>query len=545
MEKAQVYKTTRLTESYWPADTSKPLVNKSIGQVLRDAAAKAPDRLALVEGKADTDQRRRWTYAQLLAASERAASALLAKFEPGERVAVMADNIPEWVLMQMACAFSGVLLVTVNPANRVREIAYLLEQSEAAGIFLIEAYRGNKKLEIVNEIRGKLPHLREVICFSQFEDFVEKNSDPEIKLPTISPEDPFVIMYTSGTTGFPKGAILTHNGVISCISYMAQRARLDIGGVWINVMPMFHIGGSFASLGCVTRLATHVMLQAFEPKLVCKLIEEERGSFSLLVPTMIEMLLNDPDRKNYDLSTLKTIQSGASKVEPDLIRCVKEQFNCKMCIAFGQTEAVSISLTHADDSPEDQSNTLGQPYPNLEVKIVDTGTGKILPIETEGEICVRGYSVMKGYYKKPEATAKTLQPNGWLHTGDLGQLDERGFLKITARLKDMIIRGGENIYPREVELLLEEHPKVEKAILVGIPHQKWGEEVGAIIVPKTDEDRPLPGELHDFCRANLTHFKTPRIWSFSSQLPYTQTGKIQKFKLRDQIVQGKLAYERT
>lgn len=544
MGNGDVYKTTRLTESYWPADTSKSLVNKSIGQVLRDVAAEVPDRLALVEGVADASRRRRWTYAQLLAESEKTASALLAKFKPGERVAIWADNIPEWVVMQFACAFSGVLPVTVNPANRIREIEYLLGQSEAAGVFLIEEYRGHNKLETVNEIRGKLPSLREVISFSKFEDFVKSNSSSNFTFPAVNPEDPYIINYTSGTTGFPKGAILTHNGVISCISFMAERADLDIGGVWVNVMPMFHIGGSFASLGCVSRCATHVMAPAFDPVLFCKLIEEEKGTLSLLVPTMIEMVLDSPERKNYDLSTLKTIQSGASKVEPALIRRVKDELGCGMCIAFGQTEAVSISLTHADDSPEDQSETLGQPYPHLEVKIANPETGEVRPIGAEGEICVRGYSVMTGYYKMPEASAKAVK-EGWLHTGDLGSMDERGFLKFTGRLKDMIVHGGENIYPAEIENLLREHPKVVNAAIVGIPHPKWGEEVAAIIIPKSLDDAPKPQELHDHCRAYLTHFKTPRIWANTNEFPYTATGKIQKFILKDLIVKGEVKTERT
>ncbi len=543
MKKADVYKTTHLTESYWPADRSKPLVNKSIGQVVREAAAEVPDRIALVEGIDDTAKRRKWTYAQLLAESEGVASALLAKFKPGERVAIWADNIPEWVLMQAGCAIAGITLVTVNPANKIREIEYLLGQSEVAGIFTIEEYRGHKMIETINQIREKLPLLREIISFSKFDDFVQSSNNSSVAFPTVMPEDPFTIMYTSGTTGAPKGAVLTHNGLITCISYMADRAGLE-NGVWVNVMPMFHMGGAFASLGCISSRATHVMAPAFDPILVCKLIEEERGTFSLLVPTMIEMLLSNPERNNYNLSTLKTIQSGASKVETALIRRVKAELDCEMCIAFGQTEVVSISLTHPDDSPEDKSETIGQAYPQLEVKIADPETGEILPIDVEGEICVRGYSVMKGYYNKPEETAKAIR-NGWVHTGDLGSMDERGFLKITGRIKDMIIRGGENIYPAEIENFLMEHPKVAKAVVVGIPNQKWGEEVAAIILPKSADDVPNPKELHDYCRASMTHFKTPRIWAITDDLPYTTTGKIQKFMLKDLIVKNELKTERT
>lgn len=543
MEKVDVYKTTRLTESFWPADTSKPLVNKSIGQVAQEAAAEVPDRIALIEGIDDIAKRRRWTYAQLLSESEEVATALLSKFEPGERVAVWADNIPEWVLMQIGCALAGVTLVTVNPANKVREIEYLLGQSEASGVFLLEEYRGHKMLETINKVRKNLPHLREVISFSKFLDFVKINSKSTVVFPKVTPEDPFTIMYTSGTTGAPKGAILTHNGIITCISYMAERACLGTG-VWVNVMPMFHMGGSFAALGCIASRATHVMAPAFDPILVCKLIQEEKGTFSLLVPTMIEMLLSNPECRKYDLSSLKTLQSGASKVEAALIRRVKAELGCDMCIAFGQTEAVSISLTHTDDSPEDKSETLGQPYPQLDVKIADPESGMVLSLNTEGEICVRGYSVMKGYFNKPEETANTVR-EGWLHTGDLGSMDERGFLKITGRLKDMIIRGGENIYPAEIENFLMEHPKVAKAAVLGIPHPKWGEEVAAVIIPRSADDPPNYQELHDLCRGSMTHFKTPRIWAFTDEFPYTTTGKIQKFILKDLIAKGGLKTQRT
>jgi len=525
MVKAEVDRVTRLTESYWPADTSKPLLNKSIGQVLRDAVAAAPDRIALVEGVADPAKRRRWTYSQLLADSEKTASALLAKFKPGERVAVWADNIPEWVVMQLACALSGVLMITVNPANRIREIEYLLGQSEVAGLFLIEEYRGHKMLDTVDQIRKNLPYLREVVSFSKFEDFVKSNSSSKVVFPKINPEDPCIIMYTSGTTGFPKGATLTHNGVISLLAFMAERADLDIGGVWVNVMPMFHIGGTFASLGCITRCATHVMAPAFDPVLVCKLIEEEKGTFTLLVPTMIEMVLNHPDRNAYDLSTLKTIQSGASKVEPELIRRVKEEFNCGMCIAFGQTEAVSITLTHAGDSAEDQSETIGQPYPHLEVKIAHPETGEVLPVDVEGEICVRGFSVMTGYYKMPEASAKAVR-DGWLHTGDLGSMDKRGFLNITGRLKDMIIRGGENIYPAEIESAIFSCEGVAEVTVIGVPDPKWGEVGCAIIVAK--DPQLTEKAIKDHCLERLAKYKIPKYYKFVKEIPKTGAGKIDK-----------------
>ena len=544
MNKADVYRTTRLTESYWPADTSTPLLDLTIAQVLRQVAAEVPDRLALVEGVPDPTKRRRWTYAQLLTDAERVASAMLKIFKPGERIALWAPNVVEWELIQLGCALAGIILVTVNSAYKVKELDYILRQSEAAGLFLTNEYRGHNMLETVNQIRKSLPCLREVISISDFEDFINTGNKTAV-FPEIKPEDPCMIMYTSGTTGYPKGAELYNKGIINSTKFMADRAGMQIGGVWVNAMPMFHMGGAgFAALGSLQQRGTHVLVPGFEVPLMLNLFESECGTFSLLVPTMIEAILDHPDLGKYNVSALTNILSGASKVEASLVRRVKEVLGCNITIVFGQTEMHGgLTQTHRDDMPEDQADTIGQPYPQSEVKIADRETGKVLPIGIEGEICCRGYQAMIGYYNMPEETAATLKAEGWLHSGDLGSMDERGFIKITGRLKDMIIRGGENIYPSEIEALLQSHPKVAKAAVIGVPDEYWGEQVGAFIIPKSPENLPTAAELSEYCKTNLAGYKRPRSWYFVNEFPITASGKLQKFALRGFVESGEVKAE--
>lgn len=544
MNKHEVYRTTRLTESYWPANTAKVLVDWTVAQVLREAASEVPDRLALVEGVPDSAKRRRWTYAQLLADAERVASALLNRFKPGERVAIWAPNVVEWVLVEFGCAIAGIVLVTINPALRAKELEYILRQSEAAGLIITEEYRGHDMLATARQVSKDLPTLRQIIGISGFEEFLNSGVRPA-KFPEVKPEDPFVIMYTSGTTGFPKGAILHNKGMTNSTKYMAERAGMEDGGVWVNVMPMFHMGGcGFATLGTLQQRGTHVIVVGFDPALLLDLMEREKGTFALLVPTMIEAILDFPDLKKYDISKLKYLLSGASKVEASLVRRVKSELGCSISIVFGQTEMHGgITQTHRDDTPEDQAQTIGQPYPIIEVKIADKETGEVLPLGMEGEICCRGYQTMIGYYNMPDETAAVFKSDGWLHSGDLGSMDERGFLKITGRIKDMIIRGGENIYAAEIESLLQEHPKIAKAAVVGVPDEYWGEQVGAIIIPKSPENRPTPAELTEYCKANLAGFKRPRYWYFVSEFPFTTTGKLRKFALRELIQKGELKPE--
>lgn len=538
----QAYRHRTLHESYWPADTARPLLEWTLGHALRDAAAAVPDRLALVEGRADLQPGRRWTYAELLAEAERVASALLKRFKPGEKVAFWAANVPEWQLAFYGCALAGVVLVTVNPAYKARELEYVLAKSEAAGAFVMDSYRGFDALAAIESVRPNLPLLREVIRIAEFERFVSENVGP-CTLPEVSPSDPCVIMFTSGTTGAQKGVIFHHRGVTNMSLFTQERGGLAEGGVFVNPMPMFHIGAlGHASVGAIMRSATHVLVAEWDAKLFMAQVAREKGTYSLLVPTMIEAILAHPERETYDLSTLKNLVSGAAVVEASLIRRTYAELGCTICNIFGQTEMQGVVTgVHRDDAEIDMAETIGQPMPHVEIKIGDPITGAILPLGEQGEICVRGYQTMIGYFNMAEETSRTITPEGWLRSGDLGSMDARGFLKITGRIKDMIIRGGENIYPREIENLLLEHPKIAAVAVIGVPDSYWGEQVGAVIVAQSPQDRPSPEELHAFCRAHLAGYKTPRLWYFLDTLPLTETGKLQKFKLVAMIKAGELA----
>jgi fatty-acyl-CoA synthase len=530
-----------LTNSCWPADVSRPLHDWSIPRALREVAAEVPDRVALVEGVRERDRRRRWTYQQLVSDVERLAAALLETFEPRERIAVWGPNVPEWELLQLGIHFAGMTLVTVNPAYRARELEYVLRLSEAAGLFVVDAYRGHETLATAREVGRSLPKLRKIVRFGEVAGLVGSATQRRT-LPEIRPDEPCTIMFTSGTTGAQKGALLHGKGLVNMAAFTQERGGLEPGGVYVNAMPLFHIGGSgHGILGSIMRRATHVLAPAFEPALFLELVESERGTYSLLVPTMIEALLAFPDRSRFDLSTFRSIVSGASVVEASLIRRTLAELRCTIGNIYGQTEVHGVvTATSREDSTEDQSETIGRPLPHVEVKIADPVTGRILPIGAQGEICARGYQTMAGYFNMPAETAKTLRSDGWIHTGDLGSMEARGYLRITGRLKDMIIRGGENIYPREVENLLLEHPKVASVAVVGVPDNYWGEQVGAVVIAKAEGDRPTAAELHDFCRARLAAFKTPKLWYFCEEFPWTLTGKVQKFKLRDLIVRGEL-----
>lgn len=537
----QSYRHRRLTQSHWPADTTRPLKKITLGEALREAARLAPDRLALVEGRSDLAPGRAWTFAELLADSERVAHALLTRFRPGERVAFWADNVPEWQLAFYGCALAGIVLVTVNPAYKARELEYVLAKSEAAGLFVMEPYRGYDAHAAVAEIRPRLPALREVVRIADFAAFVG-SSDKALALPNVKPLDPVVIMFTSGTTGAQKGVIFHHKGVVNMAFFTQERGGLAEGGVYVNPMPMFHIGAlGHAAVGAVVHRATHVLVREWEPKLCMALIERHRGTYALLVPTMIEAILAHPERKRFDLSTFRNVVSGASVVEASLIRRSLSELGCTICNIYGQTEMQGVmSGVHRDDAERDQAETIGQPLPHVEARIADPATGATLPLGETGEIQMRGYQAMLGYFNMPEETARTITPEGWLRSGDLGSMDARGFLKITGRIKDMIIRGGENIYPREIENLLLEHPKIAQAAILGVPDEKWGEQVCAVIQPRTPDDPPDPKDLHDFCRAQLAAYKTPRLWCFIEAFPFTETGKLQKFKLVEAIRTGRL-----
>ena len=523
--------------SYRPADGSVPVLERSIGDALRAAAAGHGARTALIEGI--EGPRRRWSYDQLLADAEQVARALLGRFRPGEHVAVFAANSPEWVLLEMGAALAGLTLVTVNPAFLATEVAYVLGQSRACGVVVQPQYRGRDLLAVVAQARAGLPELREVIDLDDWPAFLASGARDTV-LPEVAPGDIAQIQYTSGTTGFPKGACLTHRGLANNGRLFARAIGAGPDDVWVNPMPMFHTAGcGLVTLGALQTGGIHVLPPAFDPALLLALFEAERGTLMLSVPTMLIRLLDHPDARTRDLTSWRLAALGGAPVPPELARRAAEEVGLKVTIGFGQTEA-SPYITHTvpDDPNPHWIETVGRPLPQTEVKVIDPVSGDTVPLGTVGEICARGCGVMAGYFDNPAATAIALDAQGWLHTGDLGSLDADGYCRIQGRLKDMIIRGGENIYPREIEDVLFTHPGIANASVVGVPDAEWGEQVAAFIQPRAGVSLGSE-DLAAFCRQHLAPFKVPRIWRFVEAFPQTASGKIQKFALRDQLLTEK------
>src|SRR5467141_4163746 len=530
-----------LTESYVAGPTTPAVRDITLGQLLEQAVRSAPDRIALIAGVPDPALRRQWTYSELYTEAQRTARALLRRFKPGERIAVWAQNLPEWIMLEFGAGLAGVVLVTVNPGFRANELEYVLKQSRSAGVFVVTAFRGNPMLETVREVAPRCAELREIICFDDWAAFIAAGDDKRIALPAVKPTDPVMIQYTSGTTGFPKGALLHHRGLVNNGAHTADRAGIPDGAVQITIMPLFHTGGCVCCvIGAVSKRATQVLVEAFDPGLVIELMATYRSNAMLGVPTMLVAMMEHPSFASADFSSLKAIYSGGSTVPAAIVADLEKRLGAPFTIVFGQTECSPVALmTWAADSIADKANTIGTPMPNVEVKIANPDTGQTVPIGEIGEICTRGYHVMQGYFENEAATRAAIDPEGWLHTGDLGAMDARGYCTIEGRLKDMIIRGGENIYPRELEELLFLHPKVGDVAVVGLPDQRWGEVVAAFI-------RPPPGmsidkdELHDYVREHLAPHKTPRHWFVVDTMPLTGSGKIQKFKLREQWSKGEM-----
>ncbi|MEU8798400.1 AMP-binding protein [Spirillospora sp. NPDC048819] len=536
-----------LTQSYRPADTSRPVLDLTPGDLLREAASVAPGRVALVEtappgaslsGVDRTD--RTWTYAQLLDDAEHAAHWLAARFEPGEHIAVWAPNVPEWVVLQYGAALAGLVLVTANPALRETELEHVLSQSGAVAVVLTDAFRGTDMAATVERIRPRLPLMRDVISFNGWLARV-REAEP-VALPDVDPGGPAQIQYTSGTTGLPKGAVLHHRGLVTNAAFVAARAGFPEGGVWGSALPLFHTAGcGLTVLGTAHGKGTLVLPQFFHPELVLNALQEWRVNVFGGVPVMFSALLAHPGFDGYDLDACSVIMSGGDAVPPALNEEAERRFGARFSTVYGQTELSPIvTQTSPDDAPDDKLHTAGTPLWQVEVKVTGAD-GSTLPVGEAGEICARGHQVMLGYHDQPDATAQTIDADGWLHTGDLGVMDERGYLTITGRLKDLVIRGGENIYPSEIEAAIAGHPGVAQAVVLGVPDPDWGEQVAAVVRPADASRPPSAAELHDHVRSVLAPHKTPRHWYLADDVPANAMGKIQKFVLRDRIAAGDLA----
>ncbi|WP_293781159.1 class I adenylate-forming enzyme family protein [uncultured Aeromicrobium sp.] len=532
---------TTLARSLWPADTSEPILPLTVGQLLRDAAATAPRTTALISVAPDRDPRT-WTYAELLTDAEHAAAWLLDRFEPGEHVAVWAPNVPEWLVLQYGAALAGLVLVTTNPALRGAELQYALERSHAAGVFFVDSFRGTDMASIVRGVLPEAPEVREATRLEGWLDTV-RSTDRREALPSVEPESPTQIQFTSGTTGRPKAAVLRHVAMVNNAIYVRQRCGAPVGSVFGTALPLFHTAGcGLAGMGTFQQRGTFVLAEVFDPALVLRSIEQHRIQTFAGVPAMLHAMLAHPQLAEFDLSSLDVVMSGGDAVPPALADGWAQLCGATFTAVYGQTElSPIICQTRPDDARHDNLFTAGQPLPNVDVAILDPQSGEVLPVDHEGEICARGYQTMLGYLDMPEETTQTIDAEGWLHTGDLGRMDDRGFVTVTGRIKDLIIRGGENIYPREIEEELLQHPAVTGAVVVGIEDPAWGEAVAAVVQLDPQQPAPTSGELHDFMRERLAPHKTPKSWYVADALPTNAMGKLQKFRVRDQIIAGDLA----
>lgn len=527
-----------LTTSNVPAQSDMETREITIGDLLREVTAARPNAEAVVEVRQDGSEGRCWTYSELLANAERLALALSTRFAPGERAVVWSPNSPEWVLMEYACALSGLVLVTANPAFQARELGYVLEQSGAVGLFLVEEFRGNPMGRIGAEVATEIPAVREIVDMESNALFAE-GSRPAA-LPDVAPGDAAMIQYTSGTTGFPKGAVLSHRGLVNNARFYANRCGVCQESTWVNIMPMFHTSGcGMVTLGCLQAGCRMVLVSLFDPDVVLNQLATSGADIILGVPTMVVALLDAQEARPRVLSALKLVSCGGSMVAPELVHRVRALMGAGFSTLYGQTEHCPvITQHHLGDSIGDICNSTGQPVAQTEVSIRAVADNHPVAIGEIGEICARGPCVMLEYNDNPEATSQAVDAHGWLHTGDLGRMDARGYVTVTGRVKEMIIRGGENHFPAEIENVLLEHPDVAEVAVIGLPDPKWGEVIGAFIRSNSALDKAA---LHAFCRARMSPQKTPNAWVQVDEFPLTGSGKIQKFVLRDRFLAGEFS----
>lgn len=527
-----------LTESYFPAQTDDEVYDHVVGGLLRQAVERNPDAPALQGADMDGTLGRVWTYKELLEDAEKQARSLLTRFKPGERVTVWAPNIPEWVILEYGAAIAGITLVTANPAYQPAELHYVIEQSESVGLFIINEYRGNPMGRIAAEVKEKIPSLRELVDMEDTSAFFA-GSETQTEFPDVKPDDAAQIQYTSGTTGFPKGALLHHRGITNNARMAYKRLGAREGDIILNYMPMFHTAGcAVLTLGAVQFNAKMIIAKLFSPPHMLDIIESERVDLMLGVPTMLIGLIEAQAANPKDTSSIRIACSGGSMVPPELVRQIRRTFDCDFETVYGQTEVSPIlTQTRETDSIDDLCNSVGQALPQIELSIRSTDFNKVCGIDEVGEICARGYCNMLGYNNNPKATEETIDKEGWLHTGDLGTMDARGYVKVTGRVKEMIIRGGENLFPAEIENVLQEHPSVAEVAVVGVPDHKWGEIVACFIRVSSGHELD-ESTLIAHCRKSLSAQKTPAHWIEVNEWPLTGSGKIRKFMLRQKFVDG-------
>ncbi len=541
--------------------TAPPLQECTIGQALDATVARHGDREALVV----PHQGVRWTWRQLADKADAVAAGLLAMgLQPGDRVGIWAPNCAEWVLTQLATARAGLVLVNVNPAYRRSELEYALNKVGCTALVLAPALKTSDYLAIVNDLAPELaastpgqlqaaalPALRWVVRlgeaatpgmlnFNAIAGLATAASRARLAAlgPTLRATDAINIQFTSGTTGHPKGATLTHRNILNNGFFVGEAIRLTEADRLCIPVPLYHCFGMvMGNLGCLTHGATMVYpAEAFDPLAVLQTVQDERCTALYGVPTMFIAELDHPRFAEFDIGSLRTGIMAGSPCPIEVMKRVQAQMHMtEVTIAYGMTETSPVSTQSATDDPLDKRvSTVGRVQPHLEVKIADE-QGRPVPVGTTGELCTRGYSVMQGYWGDPAKTAEAVDAEGWMHTGDLATMDAEGYVNIVGRLKDMVIRGGENVYPREIEEFLYRHPAVQDVQVVGVPDVKYGEELCAWIKLR-DGASATPDEIRDFCRGQIAHYKIPRHIRFVDGFPMTITGKIQKYVMRQETI---------
>lgn len=542
-----------MTESNLRGSEAPELIEKTVGALLDEAAARHGDRLALIVRHQDV----RWSYAELAARTDMLAQGLVAQgLRPGDRVGVWAPNCAEWVLVQFATAKAGLILVNINPAYRGTELEYALNKAGCAALVMAPAHKTSDYVAMLRELAPelersepgrlrtpRLSRLRLVVtlgngAYTGCLPFAALAEGADAPLPAnLKPDDPVNIQFTSGTTGFPKGATLSHHSIVNNGYLVGSRIRLSPGETVCIPVPLYHCFGMvMGNLACVAHGAIMVYpAEAFDPLAVLETVEAERCAVLYGVPTMFIAALNHPEFARFDLSSLRTGIMAGSPCPIAVMRRVVERMHMReVTIAYGMTETSPVSFQSDVNDPLDlRVSTVGRIQPHLEVKLVDP-EGATVPRGTTGELCTRGYSVMLGYWDDPERTGEAIDEDGWMHTGDLATVDEAGYCRIVGRIKDMVIRGGENVYPREIEEFLLTHDAIADAQVIGVPDEKLGEELCAWIImcpgaAVTEED------VRSYCRGRIAHFKIPRYIRFVDAFPMTVTGKIQKFAMREKM----------